>query len=128
MVAGTAQARERSGTRILAVDDEPALLQLLEKYLKRLGYQVEACSGAREALERFAARPHHYTLLLVDLNMPDIDARVRVLLCSGYPFDPHMLPEPMRDRVRFLQKPFAPKMLAQAIEELLGSESAHDSP
>ena len=35
--------------RILIVDDEAALLVVLEQYLRRLGYEVVACRSGQEA-------------------------------------------------------------------------------
>ena len=41
--------------RILVVDDELALANLIEKYLRRMGFDVEPVSDSRLALERFRA-------------------------------------------------------------------------
>ena len=41
-----------------------------------------------------------------------------ILLCSGYPFELASLPKPVQGRFAVLQKPFLPKMLASAVEEL----------
>ena len=121
--------------RILAVDDEPALLRLFQHYLTRLGYTVETCSNARQALELFSANPTKYAVVLADQTMPDmsgqellekllrLNPKICIVLCSGYPFDPFGLPAEVQRRVRFLQKPFLPKMLLEAIEELLGERS-----
>jgi CheY-like chemotaxis protein len=114
------------------VDDEPALLRLFQHYLTRLGYAVETCSSGREALEFFSADPTKYAVVLADQTMPDmtghelleellrLNPEICIVLCSGYPFDPFGLPAGVQRRVRFLQKPFLPKMLLEAIEELLG--------
>lgn len=119
--------------RILAVDDEPALLHLFEQYLSRVGYEVEISSSAQNALESFASDPEKYALVLADVTMPGMSGEellndllrlnpgIRVVLCSGYPFDLHGLPEGVQQQVRFLHKPFLPKTLLQTIEELLGS-------
>ena len=45
--------------------------------------------------------------------------RLVALVCSGSEFFTSTLPPGVRDRVGFLQKPFVPKMLAEAIERLL---------
>jgi CheY-like chemotaxis protein len=117
---------------ILAVDDDPALLQLLKQYLTGLGHVLAACGSAQEALALFRANPQGYSLVLVDLTMPDMSGRellfellnlnpgLRVLLLSGYPFDVSGLPEQVRPQVGFLQKPFLPKALAEAIQKLVG--------
>ena len=45
-----------SGVRLLLVDDEASLLNLLQRYLGRLGYEVETAGSAEEALARWLHR------------------------------------------------------------------------
>ena len=111
--------------RLLLVDDDPALLELLKKYLLRLGYEVDACQGPEEALALFDADPDRYALVLTDLSLPRIggeemlgrmrarNPRLRAVIASGYPHQPRF------PHVGFLQKPFLPKMLADEIEKTL---------
>ena len=128
-----------SGTRILLVEDELALLQLLEKYLTRLGFEVEAHSKALRALAAFTATPGRYDLVIADLGIPDmpgdtlltrmlaIKPDLLYLICSGSPFFVASLPPELRRQVVFLQKPFLPKMLSKAIEQLLARRSTEGS-
>ena len=128
-----------SGARILLVEDELPLLQLLEKYLVRLGYEVEAYSKALHALDAFTATPGRYDLVIADLGIPDmpgdtlltrmlaIKPDLLYLICSGSPFFVASLPPELRRQVIFLQKPFLPKMLADAIEQLLSRRSTQGS-
>ncbi len=115
------------GARILLVDDEAPLLDLLKRYLERLGYEVEACLSPAEALARFEADQAGYSLVLTDLTLPGMSGdqmlkqmrerapKLRAIVASGYPYDPP------GKRTGFLQKPFLPKMLADMIEEMLKS-------
>ena len=119
------------GARVLVVDDETALLQLLEKYLKRLGFDVESHTTALGALRSFATAPQSWRLLIADLSIPDLPShellrrmfelnpQLRCLLCSGTPFDVSTLPPPIGRQTAFLQKPFLPSMLSEAVAELL---------
>jgi two-component system, cell cycle sensor histidine kinase and response regulator CckA len=114
-----------AAARILLVDDEPPLLDLLTRYLERLGYQVDACLTPEDALERFETDPARYDLVLTDLSLPIIRGdemlarmrarypKLRAIVASGYPYT-----SPVK-RTMSLQKPFLPKMLAEQIEELL---------
>lgn len=120
----------RQAVRILAVDDETVLAALLERYLARLGYEVETCSSAAEALER--ARDRKFLIVVADRTLPDMageellrrlceaEPELRAILLSGYPFDLSSLPASCRERVRFLQKPFPPEALAALVSELAG--------
>ena len=118
--------------KILLVEDEAPLLQLMEKYLGRLGFDVESHSASQDALRAFEAAPDGYDLVVADLGMPDmpgdtlltrmLETRpgLKILICSGSPFFVEKLPEAIRRQVVFLQKPFIPRMLGEAVEKLLG--------
>ncbi|HLJ47959.1 MAG TPA: response regulator [Bryobacteraceae bacterium] len=117
--------------RVLLVDDEVALARLLETYLKRLGYEVATYSDSLQAFEAFQSSAERFDLVIADMSMPrmtgeellrkimEMDAGVRALLCSGYPFCPEVLPPEIQKRFAFLLKPFLPRMLSQSIDELL---------
>jgi len=55
--------------RVLVVDDEPDILELLELTLQRMGFEVERASNVREALQRLDNNT--YNLCLTDMRMPD---------------------------------------------------------
>ena len=117
--------------KILLVEDEPPLLQLIDKYLQRLGFEVETYLKSFEALRNFEAEPDRYGMVIADLGMPDmpgdalltrmlaIRPDLRILVCSGSPFFIENLPPSLQQQVAFLQKPFMPKMLADAVRNLL---------
>jgi len=114
---------------LLIVDDEPKLLDLLSRYLGRLGYQVETSGNAEDALARFQAEPDRFTMAITDLSLPsmngeDLIERLRELrpglpaiITSGYPYVPRAA------GVGFLQKPFLPQMLAEAVEKTLNGST-----
>jgi two-component system, NtrC family, response regulator AtoC len=56
--------------KILVVDDDAAMCDLLETGLRRRGFDVSALTSAREALER--VRREDYDVLVTDLNMPEM--------------------------------------------------------
>lgn len=69
-------------TRILVVDDEPAILRTLSINLRAHGYQVETARDGGSALRVAAARMPD--LFLLDLGLPDLDgvavlSRLRLL-------------------------------------------------
>jgi PAS domain S-box-containing protein len=57
--------------KILVVDDEPQILVLVSRFLRRVGYDVDAAYSGAEALEYLTRFP--YALVLSDLKMPEID-------------------------------------------------------
>ncbi|MEO1655985.1 MAG: response regulator, partial [Bacteroidota bacterium] len=57
--------------RVLVVDDEPDIVELLDYNLERAGYEVNSASNGQEALEK--ARDFLPHLILMDIMMPHMD-------------------------------------------------------
>ena len=57
--------------RVLVVDDEPAVREVLARILRHEGYDVELAPDGREAVERQRAAPADAVLL--DVLMPRLD-------------------------------------------------------
>jgi DNA-binding response OmpR family regulator len=57
--------------RVLVVDDEPMVRDVLSRYLEQSGFEVEAASDGERALAAFDARPPD--LVLLDLMLPRLD-------------------------------------------------------
>ncbi|MFQ5964483.1 MAG: HD domain-containing phosphohydrolase [Candidatus Scalinduaceae bacterium] len=82
------------GIRILVVDDEPKICQLIEELLRREGYQTDTSLSGVEALQMM--KKHNYQMLLTDLKMPGIDGlelirkakkeypEIRTIMVTGY--------------------------------------------
>jgi EAL domain-containing protein (putative c-di-GMP-specific phosphodiesterase class I)/DNA-binding NarL/FixJ family response regulator len=65
---------DRAQIRILALDDEPFMLNLLVSTLGQLGYaQVAACGNAHAALQEMDNPKGPPDLICLDLNMPEMD-------------------------------------------------------
>ena len=56
--------------KLLIVDDEEMLTQLLSSHLSNCGYLVYTANCAAAALEKMKCQPD---LILLDINMPDMD-------------------------------------------------------
>jgi two-component system OmpR family response regulator len=57
--------------RLLVVDDEPNIVELLSASLRFAGFEVETAAGGLEAVE--AARTYRPDLLVLDVMMPGLD-------------------------------------------------------
>jgi len=57
--------------RILVVEDEPEISQVVMKYLEINGYESTLAVNGFEALEMFSQEAYH--LILLDVMMPGID-------------------------------------------------------
>jgi DNA-binding NtrC family response regulator len=70
----TAPAEPRPGAlRVLVVEDDPRLLDILTKHLDRIGYAVRGAGGAAAALQLLEAAPSD--VVLSDVRMPGMDGR-----------------------------------------------------
>jgi CheY-like chemotaxis protein len=119
--AARQDAPARGRERILVVDDEGAVRDLLAQLLADAGYDVSIAGSAREA----RALGGSFDLLLTDVVMPEtngpelaqqIDAR-HVLFMSGYDQDALV-----RSDAPYLQKPFGRDELMHAVRTLLDGE------
>lgn len=71
MIPSFIQDMELSKYNVLAVDDIPLNLLLVQKMLSKFNFRIRTATNGREALETVAQdRPH---LILLDLMMPEID-------------------------------------------------------
>jgi len=59
--------------RILVVDDEPTVRDVLSRYLEREGFEVQAVGDGRAALAAFAGA--EFALVLLDLMLPHVDGQ-----------------------------------------------------
>ncbi|KYF68890.1 Fis family transcriptional regulator [Sorangium cellulosum] len=122
-----------NATRVLVVDDEPGLRQVLTIAFRRQGYEVVIAPGARAALEAIRQNPQPFPLILTDLVMPDgsgIDvlraAKARSGATEVMVMTAHSTVESALDAMRhgaydFVTKPFSPAELtalaAKALEK-----------
>ncbi|MBE9521138.1 MAG: response regulator [Proteobacteria bacterium] len=116
---------------ILAVDDDPAMLELVGEVLTPLGYNVLFAATGEEALQVAQTGTSKIDLLLTDVVLPGIkgqelaekilnsNPRISVLFMSGY-LCPSMAQGDSEKKVEaFVQKPFAPNALVRKMRKLL---------
>ncbi|HEX8432001.1 MAG TPA: ATP-binding protein, partial [Longimicrobium sp.] len=130
-------ARLRRGDEtILVVEDEEILRRLALRVLRRAGYTVIEASDGAEARRILADHPGPLDLLLTDVVLPGasgpeiaaealrLQPGLRVLYMSGYAGD-LVAQRGMADpSAAFLQKPFGPDALCQAVREVLDGVAA----
>jgi DNA-binding response OmpR family regulator len=124
--------------KILVVDDDPRLRDLLVRYLTEQGFQAHALPDARELDKKLQRDPPH--LLVLDLMMPGEDglAVCRRLRGSGETVPIIMLTAKGEDVDRivglemgaddYLPKPFNPRELVARIHAVLRRHTEHLAP
>ncbi|MCG8596964.1 MAG: response regulator [Kiloniellales bacterium] len=118
----------RGRERLVLVDDEPEVAATYRRVLLRLGYQVEAFTSPKIALDHVRAGPRRPDLLITDMVMPDLNGEelaaalrelrpdLPVIVCSGYAPAGIALtgPKPV-----VLDKPVDPVALAKRVRAML---------
>ncbi|MBA2680929.1 MAG: response regulator [Ktedonobacteraceae bacterium] len=70
--------------KILVVDDEPVIRDMMVDILDMEGYPAEVARNGREALDKVLSTPDHY-LIFLDMMMPEMDGRAFCEHLSTYP-------------------------------------------
>lgn len=71
MTPGGGSAGGKAGPRLLVVDDEPTITELVSTALRYEGFTVDVAATGREALARVADR--NPALIVLDVMLPDLD-------------------------------------------------------
>jgi DNA-binding response OmpR family regulator len=121
--------RMRSADRVLVVDDEPMVRDVLARYLARDGFEVDTAADGEAALDAFEAdRPD---LILLDLMLPRLDGFevFRRLRARGAASPVIMLTArgEVTDRIvgleigadDYVSKPFSPKEVVARVRAVL---------
>ena len=128
--AAAQQAQAARGRpRVLVVDDEASIRDLLSKTLALAEYEVDTAPDGRSALDRM--RMHPYDLLIADLKMPGMDglsvireakrykADLPVIIITGYSTEASAIEAVNLGVAGYLTKPFrVPQVLAAAAKAL----------
>jgi two-component system phosphate regulon response regulator PhoB len=126
--------------KILVVDDEPDVTDLVAYHLKAKGFQVETLNDATASISK--ARSYQPNLVILDIMMPHLSG---IQLCRILRADPKLAKVPIvfltakaeaHDRIEgletgaddYLSKPFSPKELVLRVESILRRVSAPQEP
>lgn len=126
-----------SDPRVLVVDDEPMVREVLARYLEKEGFAVDTAADGEQAIETFGAvRPD---LVLLDLMLPRVDGlevlrRVRalaptaviMLTAKGEETDRVVGLELGADD--YVTKPFSPREVVARVRAVLRRASAPGLP
>jgi len=117
--------------RILVVDDEQGIVDLLHCMLEGLGYQVIPQHSSLEALEYVASHRGEIDLVLTDMSMPNLSGTqltrqikklcpdIPVILCSGFSREINAESAMAMGIDRYLMKPVNKRELAEAVRAVL---------
>jgi CheY-like chemotaxis protein len=123
--------------RIVVIDDESHIRQVIARKLERAGYEVHMANDGTDGLE--LAREVEPDLLITDLQMPNMGG---LELCAACREDPQMRTIPIilvtgsvititeiesktevLGNILCLSKPFSPRKLLQKVKSILNSDN-----
>lgn len=122
---------------IVLADDDQQIRSFLKAILKAQGFDVHEAGDGQEAAEVLEELGGLVDLLITDIKMPRMDGvalakavaelypTLPVLFISGWTFDLLDAPEWRRPGYALLRKPFLPKVLISAIEQLLARHAVN---
>jgi two-component system cell cycle sensor histidine kinase/response regulator CckA len=117
--------------KLLLVDDEPMIRQMLQELLKGLGYDVTLAASGEEAVAVYQQFPEAVSAVILDMSLPgmggldafrrlkELNGQVKVIIATG---DPHQ--QAVRDAMAqgargIVSKPFRLDHLAEVIRQTL---------
>jgi excisionase family DNA binding protein len=133
--AAPAAARD-AGKRILVVDDEASIRDLLSKTLKLAEYDVDTASDGSTALDRLRDRRDSYNLMIADLRMPGMDGltlirevkrlspNLPIIIITGFSTESSAIEAVNLGVAGYLTKPFRVPQVLEAAAKALGAPNA----
>ena len=133
-------ARRGRGGRILVVDDEPTIAEIVARYLERAGYETRIAADGNAALGQASA--WHPDLVVLDLMLPGIDGlevmrllregggpRVAIILLTARGEESDRIDGLRLGADDYVVKPFSPAELVARVDAVLRrNEPAADDP
>ena len=114
--------------KVLVIDDEPLLRDLLGEFLELLGHEADLAADGHEGLARFD--PHVHQVVLTDFVMPGLNGfevadairargcRTPIVMISGYA-EPKDQQRAAQAGLRFLPKPIALAQFEATMAEIV---------
>jgi two-component system cell cycle sensor histidine kinase/response regulator CckA len=130
------EARSDGNGVILLVEDEDSVRRVAAAILRNRGYTVLEARRPSDAIQICTRAQHPIDLLLTDVVMPESSGpqlaaeltlrqpNMGVMYMSGYSGDNALMGKALRDGITFLQKPFTPALLTEAVSEALTRPNA----
>ncbi len=123
--------------KVLVIDDEPEITDIVETFLTEAGYQVAVENSSRNAVQK--AHQFRPEVIILDIMMPEIDG---YQICQDIKKDPAMANVPIifltgKDRNddmgrsfksggdMFIKKPFSCERLLEIVNLVVMSTSRH---
>jgi CheY-like chemotaxis protein len=127
-------SRDVAGVRVMLIDDEVDLLEVLAEELSDFGFEVTAVDNGRDAIR--VAQHERFDVAITDFKMPDMDGlqtavalkkldpQLPIIMATGYASKAAMLAlGPRQILVGLLLKPFALDQVLEIVQHVLFERS-----
>ncbi|MBN2420478.1 MAG: response regulator, partial [Deltaproteobacteria bacterium] len=127
---------EGKGETILVVEDDIAILKLLESVLQKLQYKILSTSSPKEAIRLAEKHQGKIDLLVTDIILPDMNGReladelrkkdndLKILYMSGYTANVIVHRGVLEDGINYIAKPFTMDNFTARVREVLNASIA----
>jgi two-component system, cell cycle sensor histidine kinase and response regulator CckA len=127
------------GEKILVVDDEQIIREIMTVTLEKHGYKVLTATDGAEAVAMYAQGQEEYQAVITDMIMPVLDGSgtmqvlqrlnpaVKVIAISGSDEGLRSAEIRYRGSIRTLAKPFTTEQLLTTLHDLLTTQVEHES-
>ena len=117
--------------RLLVVDDETMLRDILKNFLVQEGYEVVSAADGEEALNSCSRPGAKIDAVILDMTLPgidgmetfdrlkEIDDQMKVVIATGDPYRQSVHDLMRRGAAGMLSKPFRPQHLSEVIKQVL---------
>jgi len=128
---GKLHAPRGDGQHVLCVDDDPAMVLMVDGLLRRAGYQVTTFEQPAAALGRVRADPGAFDIVVTDFNMPEMNGmefaaalqraapRLPIIITSGFISDDMRQQAAALEVGALLQKEYTLERLAGLVHAVL---------
>jgi DNA-binding response OmpR family regulator len=127
-------------TRVLVVEDDPDIAELVTRYLEKAGYAATRVSSGRDALD--AVRAKAPDLIVLDVMLPHVDglevcrllraneqtARIPIIMLTARAEESERIVGLEIGADDYIAKPFSPNELVARVRALLRRSQRQDAP
>ena len=120
--------------RILIVEDEQQMQDLMRELLESNGFAVYVVTNGRDAIDYYKNNRDSISLVVLDVMLPELDGRetyyelkkindrIKVFFCTGFASLVEIQSLIEKENLHALQKPFSPKEFLTIVKEVLDQE------
>jgi PAS domain S-box-containing protein len=123
------------GEKILIVEDDESILELMKRTLKKLKYKAITASNGKEGIYIYEKYKNEIKLVISDRIMPELSGielikslrkknpELKILIITGYPLRENEINFLKKNKISWIQKPFNVQQFSKIVRETLENTS-----